>query len=61
MMKRIVLGAAKALLFDESGQTMLEYIIIIVFSIIVTIVFFKGVQRIVRRTVNAISVSCDTD
>jgi hypothetical protein len=61
MMKRIVLGAAKALLFDESGQTMLEYIIIIVFSIIVTIVFFKGVQRIVRRTVDAISVSCDTD
>jgi len=61
MMIRIVLGAGKALLFDESGQTMLEYIIIIVFSIIVTIVFFKGVQRIVRRTVNAISVSCDTD
>ena len=61
MMIRIVLGAGRALLFDENGQTMLEYIIIIVFSIIVTIMFFRGVQRIVRRTVNAVSASCDTD
>ena len=61
MMKRIVLGAGRDLLFDESGQTMLEYIVIIVFSIIVMIMFFRGVQRIVRRTVNAVSVSCDTD
>ena len=61
MMKRIVLGAGRDLLFDEGGQTMLEYIVIIVFSIIVMIMFFRGVQRIVRRTVNAVSVSCDTD
>jgi Flp pilus assembly pilin Flp len=61
MMRRIVLGAGRDLLFDESGQTMLEYIVIIVFSIIVMIMFFRGVQRIVRRTVNAVSVSCDTD
>ncbi len=61
MMKRIVVGAGRALLSDEGGQTMLEYIIIIVFSLIVTIVFFKSVQRIVRRTVNAVSASCDTD
>jgi Flp pilus assembly pilin Flp len=61
MMKRIVLGAGRDLLFDEGGQTMLEYIIIMVFSLIVTIVFFKGVQRIVRRTVNAVSASCATD
>jgi Flp pilus assembly pilin Flp len=61
MMIRIVLGAGRALLLDEGGQTMLEYIVIIVFSLIVMIVFFRGVQRIVRRTVNAVSTSCDTD
>ena len=60
-MKRNVLGAGRALLRDEGGQTMLEYIVIIVFSIIVTIVFFRGVQRIVHRTVNAVSASCATD
>jgi Flp pilus assembly pilin Flp len=60
-MRRIVPGAGRALLFDEDGQTMLEYIVIIVFSIIVMIMFFRGVQRIVRRTVNAVSVSCATD
>ena len=61
MMRRIVLGAGRDLLFDESGQTMLEYIVIIVFSIIVMIMFFRGVQRIVRRTVNAVSASAATD
>ena len=61
MMKRIVLGAGRALLLDEGGQTMLEYIVIIVFSIIVMIMFFRGVQRIVRRTVNAVSASTATD
>ena len=60
-MKRIVLGAGRALLLDEGGQTMLEYIVIIVFSIIVMIMFFRGVQRIVRRTVNAVSASTATD
>ena len=60
-MKRIVLGVGRALLFDEGGQTMLEYIVIIVFSIIVMIMFFRGVQRIVRRTVNAVSASTATD
>jgi len=61
MMRRIVLGAGRALLFDEGGQTMLEYIVIIVFSLIVTIVFFRGVKRIVNRAVDAVSASCDTD
>ena len=60
-MKRIVLGAGRALLSDEGGQTMLEYIVILVFSLIVMIMFFRGIQRIVRRTVNAVSASCATD
>ena len=61
MMKRIVLGAGRDLLFDEGGQTMLEYIVIIVFSIIVTIVFFRLIKHIVHRTTDAVSASCDTD
>ena len=55
------IGTGKPLLLDENGQTMLEYIVIIVFSIIVTIVFFRLVKHIVHRTVDAVSVSFDTD
>jgi len=58
---RKAIGAGKALLLDESGQTMLEYIVIIVFSIIVTIVFFRLIKHIVHRTTDAVSASCDTD
>ncbi len=61
IVRRIVVDASRALLLDEGGQTMLEYIVVIVFALIVTIVFFRGVKRIVHRTVNAISVSCATD
>jgi Flp pilus assembly pilin Flp len=60
-MGRKVTGASKTFLQDESGQAMLEYIIVIVFSVIVTIIFFRGVKRIVHRTCDAISASTDTD
>jgi flagellar biosynthesis protein FliR len=60
-MIRRVRGACEALLLDETGQTMLEYIVIIVFSIIVTIIFFRLVKGIVHRTTGQMSVSLDTD
>jgi len=53
--------AFRTLLLDESGQTMIEYIVIIVFSIVVTIIFFRLVHHIVHRTVDQVSASCDTD
>jgi Flp pilus assembly pilin Flp len=60
-LKPNVLQVDRNLLRDESGQTMLEYIVIIVFSIIVTIIFFRTVKHIVARTVNQVSASCETD
>jgi len=60
-MTRKAIGAGKALLRDENGQTMLEYIVIVVFSIIVTIIFFRLVKHIVHRTTDAVSASFDTD
>jgi Flp pilus assembly pilin Flp len=55
-----VLRACEAILLDESGQTMLEYIVVLVFALIVTIIFFRLIKGIVHRTVNAVSASCDT-
>jgi Flp pilus assembly pilin Flp len=49
--------AGKALLKDESGQTMLEYIVIVVFVVIAAIVAFKVVKGIVSRGVNKASAS----
>jgi hypothetical protein len=60
-MIRKAIGACKALLLDERGQTMLEYVIIIIFSIIVTIIFFRLVHRIVHSTADRTSASFDTD
>ena len=60
-MTRKAIRAGKALLLDENGQTMLEYIVVIVFSVIVTIVFFRLIKHIVHRTTNAVSASLDTD
>ncbi len=60
-MTRKAIRDGKALLPDENGQTMLEYIVIIVFALIVTIIFFRLIKRIVHRTVNAVSASADTD
>ena len=60
-MIRKAIGACEAILLDENGQTMLEYIIIIIFSIIVTIIFFRLIHRIVHSTTDRVSASFDTD
>ena len=48
-MKRNTIRACKAILLDESGQTMLEYIVIVVFVVIAAIVGFRLVKGIVSR------------
>jgi Flp pilus assembly pilin Flp len=40
----------RRLLKDESGQTMLEYIVIVVFVVIMAIVGFRLVKGIVSRS-----------
>jgi hypothetical protein len=60
-MTRKAIEAGRTLLLDEHGQTMLEYIVTIVFSTIVTITFFRLVKHIVHRTTDAVSASFDTD
>lgn len=60
-MVRRAFGIGRGLLRDESGQTMLEYIIIIVFSIIVTIVFFRLIKGIVETTTHRVSTSFETE
>jgi len=60
-MIRRVRRTCAALLLDENGQTMLDYCVIIVFSVIVTIIFFRLVRGIVHRTTGQMSVSLDTD
>ena len=49
IMKRNMIRACKAILLDESGQTMLEYIVIVVFVVIAAIVGFRLVKGIVSR------------
>ena len=58
-MTRKALGAAKALLLDESGQTMLEYIVIVVFVVIAAIVGFRIVQGTVHRSIVKASTSVE--
>ncbi|MCX6844651.1 MAG: hypothetical protein NTX53_20500 [candidate division WOR-3 bacterium] len=58
-MIRKALGAGKALLLDESGQTMLEYIVIVVFVVIAAIIGFRLVKGIVQRSVKKASVSIE--
>jgi Flp pilus assembly pilin Flp len=60
-MTRKAIGVGKALLLDENGQAMLDYIVIIVFSTIVTITFVRLVKYIVHRTTDAVSASLDSD
>jgi len=58
-MIRKALGAGRALLLDESGQTMLEYIVIVVFVVIAAIVVFRLVKGIVQRSVKKASASIE--
>jgi Flp pilus assembly pilin Flp len=48
-MTRKAIRAGKAILLDESGQTMLEYIVIVVFVVIAAIVGFRLISPIVSR------------
>jgi len=49
----------RRLLKDESGQTMLEYIVIVVFVVIMAIVGFRLVKGIVSRSVKRASTSIE--
>jgi Flp pilus assembly pilin Flp len=49
----------RRLLKDESGQTMLEYIVIVVFVVIAAIIGFRLVKGIVKRSVDKASMSIE--
>jgi len=49
----------KRLLKDESGQTMLEYIVIVVFVVIAAIIGFRLVKGIVGRSIKKASCSIE--
>jgi Flp pilus assembly pilin Flp len=49
----------KALLKDESGQTMLEYIVIVVFVVIAAIIAFRLVKGTVQRSIQKASASIE--
>ena len=49
----------RRLLKDESGQTMLEYIVIVVFVVIMAIVGFRLVKGIVSRSITRASQSIE--
>jgi Flp pilus assembly pilin Flp len=51
----------RRLLKDESGQTMLEYIVIVVFVVIAAIIAFRLVKNIVKKNIDRVSASFDTD
>jgi len=51
----------RRLIKDESGQTMLEYIVIVVFVVIAAIIAFRLVKNIVQRNINRVSASFATD
>ena len=54
---RKISSACKAILRDEGGQTMLEYIVIVVFVVIAAIVAFRIISGIVQRGARRVSTS----
>jgi Flp pilus assembly pilin Flp len=56
---RKLLGAFKSLLYDESGQTMLEYIVIVVFVVLVLFLGSRMVGPMVNRQIKRTSVSIE--
>jgi Flp pilus assembly pilin Flp len=58
-MTRKAIRAARALLLDETGQTMLEYIVIVVFVVIVMFFVDRAVKGIVHRSVRRASASIE--
>jgi Flp pilus assembly pilin Flp len=59
IMTRKIIGACKAIMRDESGQTMLEYIVIVVFVVIAAIIGFRLIKGIVGRSVVKASASIE--
>ena len=49
----------RRLLKDESGQTMLEYVVIVVFVVIAAIIGFRLVKGIVARSIKKASHSIE--
>jgi len=58
-MTRKVVGAFSTLLRDESGQTMLEYVVIVVFVVIVMFFAFRLVKGIISRSIVKASQSIE--
>ena len=58
-MTRKAIRAARALLSDESGQTMLEYIVIVVFVVIVMFIAFRMVGPMIHRNITRASTSIE--
>ena len=58
-MLRKALRTGKSLLLDESGQTMLEYTVIVVFVIVGSIVSFKRIRHIVVSSMQRASASIE--
>ncbi len=56
MLKR-ALRAGKALLQDESGQTMLEYIVIVVFVVIAAMIAFRIIAGLVNKGAASLQAS----
>jgi Flp pilus assembly pilin Flp len=58
-MTREVSKVVKSLLRDEDGQTMLEYVVIVVFVVIVMFIAFRLVKGIIARSVKKASYSIE--
>ena len=58
-MLRKIGETCRAFLRDESGQTMLEYIVIVVFVVIAAIIAFKIIAGIVHRAALKVSASIE--
>ncbi len=58
-MARRVSDVAKSLIRDESGQTMLEYVVIVVFVVIVMFFAFRLAKGIISRSIQKASHSIE--
>ncbi len=58
-MTRKAIGTCKDLYRDENGQTMLEYVVIVIFVCIVMFFAFRLVKGIVARSVKKASWSIE--
>jgi Flp pilus assembly pilin Flp len=54
-----MVGAVRALLRDESGQTMMEYVTIVVFVVIVMFIAFRMVGPMIHRNITRASNSIE--